>query len=107
MQHIRRYDGDRVIGDLEWDARPGATYECHLDVEPDHQRRGVGRSMMAELEALVRERKGMSLYSFCAGDNGKALAFFTACGFRSRFAADFYGDGRHAYFLWKPVGAPA
>lgn len=108
MNHIRRYDedGDRVIGDLEWDVRPGATYECHLDVEPDHHRKGIGRQMMTELEDLVKSRKGMSLYSFCAGDNARALAFFTAMGFESKFAPNFYGEGRHAYFLWKAVGRP-
>lgn len=106
MNHIRRYDGDRVIGDLEWDERPGRTFECHLDVEPRYQRRGIGRQMMRELEDLVRSRKGMCLYSFCASDNGKALMFFEACGFRSTFVYDFYGEGRHAYFLWKPIGAP-
>lgn len=106
MNYIRRYDGDKMIGELEWDQRPGATYECHLDVEPSHHRRGIGRQMMTELEDIVRSRKGMCLYSFCAGDNERARLFFLACGFRAVFAPSFYGAGRHAYFLWKPVGVP-
>ena len=95
-----------AIGELEYDERPGRTYECHLDVVSVYQRQGVGRAMMTELEGMAKVRKGMSLYSFCAGDNASALAFFEACGFRSRFMHDFYGQGRHAYFLWKPIGRP-
>lgn len=94
------------IGRLEWGARPGATYECHLDVADGWRRLGVGRSMVQELEDLARDRGGMALYSFCAGDNAVALAFFRACGFRPSFAPDFYGVGRDAWFLWKPIGAP-
>jgi GNAT superfamily N-acetyltransferase len=94
------------IGELEWDLRPGATYEVHLDVHPSHHRKGVGRSMMNEIEAYAKAQGGLSLYSFCASDNTKALAFFKGMGFTATYANDFYGFGRHAYFLHKAIGAP-
>ena len=39
------------------------SWEVHpLAVHPDHQRRGVGRALLADLEALVRERGGLTLF---------------------------------------------
>ena len=63
--------------------------------------------MFEELEGLVKSYNGMSIYSFCAGDNQKARGFFAAMDFQSLLVEDFYGKGRNAYFLWKQVGRPA
>lgn len=102
----RKDDNGDLIGELHWDARPGAVYEMHLDVATTHQRQGVGRAMLAELEAIIQAKSGMAVYSFSAGDNTKAHGFFTGCGFRATSAPDFYGRGRSAYFYWKPLGEP-
>ena len=97
---------DQLIGELVWTPSSGGTFEFHLDVVPEYQRKGVGRSMVEEMETLARSQKGMALYSFCASDNDGAVAFFRAMGFNTFFATDFYGEGRHSYFLWKPIGRP-
>ena len=94
------------IGELIWDNRPGATYEMHLDVSPDHHRKGIGRSMFIELEAKVKLMNGMCIYSFCAADNEKARGFFNGMGFAETLVKDFYGIGRDAFLLWKPIGRP-
>ena len=46
---IREYDGHA------WELHP-------LAVRPDWQRRGVGRALVADLEAIVRERGGTTVY---------------------------------------------
>jgi aminoglycoside 6'-N-acetyltransferase I len=46
---IREYDGHA------WELHP-------LAIRPDWQRRGVGRALVADLEAIVRERGGTTVY---------------------------------------------
>jgi len=104
---ITRFDDQKkLIGELEWEERPGSTYEMHLDVIPEYHRRGIGRSMFEELETLVKSKHGMSIYSFCAGDNNAARSFFLYMGFIAYKIPNFYGEGRDAYFLVKTVGKP-
>lgn len=103
---LRHDDAGRVVGEMHHDERPGNTIELHLDVAPARQRTGVGRSMLAELEALADERNVVALYTFCAWDNEKAKAFFAATGFTLTLAVGFYGHGRDAYLCVKPLRRP-
>ena len=103
MNHILR---GKVRGDLEWDERSGKTYEIHLDVPEKFQRQGIGRSMLRELEDLIRERDGMSIYTYSAADNTAAKGFFLAMGFTRYLIVDFYGVGRDAHMWVKVVGTP-
>lgn len=106
FKKITRWDSTRtlIIGELEWREGPGKTYEVHIDVHPDHQRRGIGRSMVASLESWLVEP--MSLYTFMAADNAKARMFFVAVGFDLVLVRGFYGRGRDAYFGCKTIGEP-
>lgn len=108
-EYIRRHDpqdGAFPIGELVYTYRSGKTIEVHLDVEPPYQRKGIGRSMMEEIEQLARNEKMMSLYTFMAPDNEKAKGFFRAMGFSLTYLPDFYGHGRAAYIGTKPIGKP-
>lgn len=107
IRSIIRSERGQHLGKLDWEECPGATYEFHLDVASDFHRRGIGRSMVVELETIVRERRGMCLYTFTAGDNEQAKAFFTALGFAPTYLPGFYGEGRHAYMFHKTVGKPS
>lgn len=108
--YIRRWaegsKDEEPIGTLEWAERPGRTFELHLDVDPAVHRKGIGRSMVEELETLAKAREGMSLYSFSAHDNVKANGFFTGVGFTAYPIWNFYGTDRHAWFYVKTIGAP-
>ncbi len=95
-----------VIGELLWEERPGATYEMHLDVEPTYHRQGVGRSMLEELEAIVKNRKGMSIYSVSLCSNLKASKFFSGVGFTPHLIVGFYGKEVNAYLWVKVMGEP-
>ncbi len=102
FNHIMRAHNGEIIGDLEWRESPGGTYELHLDVEPEFQRQGVGRSMVEELERLVLEKKTTkSLYSFSAEENERAYGFFRGIGFQEYLISNFYG--RDAYLWVKPL----
>lgn len=73
--HISRVavDGSGVV--LGWVAAireyGGHAWELHpLVVRPDRQRQGIGRSLVADLERLVRERGGTTLYLYTDDEDG-------------------------------------
>ena len=106
-QLIQRADeSGHVYAELQWDERPGNTFELHLDVEEAYRRKGVGRGMVQEMEALAKRRGGMALYTFMAADNEMAIMFFRAMGFLLYEAPGFYGAGRGAYLGVKTIGRP-
>ena len=110
MQHMKHCLADgTVVGELEWRDSPGRTIEVHIDVHPDHQRKGIGRKLIDNLIQFITERDGdkpMCLYTFMAADNKQAVAFFTAVGFALQYVPNFYGTWRNAYFGCKTIGAP-
>lgn len=103
---VSRDPTGKCIGDLSFDRRPGKTFEVHLDVLPEYQRMGIGKSLIAEVEKLAKSEKAMSLYTFMASDNEKAKGFFRTVGFELTYLPNFYGHGRHAYFGLKTIGKP-
>ncbi len=107
FQHIVRHDTfNHPIATLEWREGPGRTFEVHIDVDKEYHRCGIGRSLVAELEALIADREPMSLYTFMAADNETAYSFFNAVGFQLHVIPNFYGNGRNAVFGVKPIGTP-
>ena len=105
----------------------GHTWELHpLAVSPAHQRRGIGRALVGQLEARVRERGGRNLWlttddstgsttlfdtdlypdvlTHLAGlvSNGHPIDFYRHLGFIVTGAIpDAYGPGRHEYVMAK------
>ncbi|MFQ5605735.1 MAG: GNAT family N-acetyltransferase [bacterium] len=58
-------EGDVVVGWIggikQYD---GNVWELHpLVVHPDHRRKGIGRALVSDLESLVRERGGITLWA--------------------------------------------
>ena len=55
----------------------------HLAVEPVHQRRGVGKALVALIEERLRSRGCLKVNLLVAGDNRRVLGFYDKLGFQS------------------------
>lgn len=83
--------GSVMVG---FDSHRGWVY--YLGVHPDHQRRGVGRALMAAAEDWLRRRDCPKLMFMIRNDNLATKAFYTALGYEPQ-AVETLGrrlDGR-------------
>ncbi len=82
-------DGAVLVGTLEarmitsmmigFDGHRGWIY--YLSVDPEHQRRGFGRQMMAHAEAWLKARHAPKIQLMVRDDNRAALGFYAALGY--------------------------
>jgi ribosomal protein S18 acetylase RimI-like enzyme len=73
-------DGDEVVGHgFGFVREPATLVVSRLYIVPSHQRRGIGRRLMAALAA--RHREARTLHLFAAAENARGLAFYRALGF--------------------------
>ncbi len=72
-------DGGRLVGFMTVLPGVGGAELEDLFVEPDCWRRGIGRRLLAEAEERARHARASVLHVIA---NGRALAFYLACGFR-------------------------
>ena len=69
----------------------GKTWIMTIGIHPDHQRRGLGRRLLAMCEARVRERP---IYLTVRASNDRALALYRRNGYRQvRVKYRYYVDG--------------
>ena len=98
-------DGDRLVGYSCYGLIPCSTVSWDLywiAVHPDQQGSGLGRRLLRETEARVREAGGLALY---AETSGKAQyvstrAFYEKSGYETAGVfEDFYavGDAKYTY----------
>ena len=91
--------GDRVLGFATWGPRDLAEHGYDLywiATHPDAQHRGVARALMAEVEAIIRQRGGGWLWLETSDTPAYASArgFYQGCGYRQLAVLDnFYRDG--------------
>ncbi len=73
-----------------------------LAVSPSHQRRGVGRALVAAAEAAARERGARRLTLRVLAPNTAARALYEACGFvvEGVLRGEFLLDGRYVDDVW-------
>jgi GNAT superfamily N-acetyltransferase len=78
--------GDAIVGHVQiTDARAPAEAELkNMAVEPSHQRRGVGRALVAAAIELLREEGRSSLVVATAAADIGNLRFYQRLGFRMR-----------------------
>lgn len=92
-------DGEQVLGFATWGPRDlsGKGYDLYwIATWPDGQRRGVGRALMAAVEAQVRARNGYWIWIETSDTPPYAPArgFYKRCGYKRVLELpDFYRDG--------------
>mgnify|MGYP001088450290 CR=1 FL=1 len=74
--------GDRVVGSVRALARDDTCFIGRLIVHPDHQNRGIGTRLMAEIEALFPEVRRYEL--FTGHRSEKNLHLYDKLGYRPR-----------------------
>ena len=74
---------ERVIGAVlgGFDGRRG--WVNHLAVEPEFQRHGIGKALVALIEERLRTRGCLKVNLLVAGDNTRVLGFYDKLGFQS------------------------
>jgi ribosomal protein S18 acetylase RimI-like enzyme len=72
----------RIVGAVMggWDGRRGYVY--HLVVSPDSRRRGIGDSLMDELERRFRAKGALKIKCQAYADNDAGRGFFLARGWQ-------------------------
>jgi ribosomal protein S18 acetylase RimI-like enzyme len=70
----------RLVGAVMggFDGRRALVY--HLAVAPEARQQGIGRALMAEVEARLREKGCLKSYLLVTKDNAGALAFYRELG---------------------------
>jgi ribosomal protein S18 acetylase RimI-like enzyme len=95
-----------AYGLLEYRLAPGYTVEIvNIDVDGNHRRKGVGRSLVQQLELELQEAKlgaGVkTIFGFTSADNRIAIEFYVSLGFSIIRISGYYGRGRDAYLFYK------
>jgi ribosomal-protein-alanine N-acetyltransferase len=68
-----------------------------LATDPDRQRSGAGRAVLARFETQARTRGAVSVFLEVAAENTPAIGFYTACGYRM--------TGRRKGYYKRPDGS--
>jgi ribosomal protein S18 acetylase RimI-like enzyme len=98
---IVAYEADAVVGGLNGSTHWGWCYIRHLWVQSDRQRQGLGRRLLAQVEAEARARQCVGLYvdTFNPG----AVIFYKAAGFELVGRIDDFPPGHARTFLRKTL----
>jgi len=79
-----------------------AAHLLAIGILPEHQRRGVGRTLLEHMEKIARKYSAVELHLWTAVDNEPALSFFQKAGFRiKRFESYYYPKGQAALAMSK------
>jgi RimJ/RimL family protein N-acetyltransferase len=76
--------GPRIVGTVigGWDGRRATFYR--MAVHPDHQRQGIGTSLMREMEKRLLDKGARSIQSNSGKENSSAHAFYQSLGYELR-----------------------
>ena len=75
---------DEVVGSVMggWDGRRGWIY--HLAVRPSHQRQGIAKALIRELEFRLAEKGAKRVNAQIYESNTASIRFFGSCGYEIR-----------------------
>ena len=77
-------EGEQIVGTVmgAWDGRRGWIY--HLAVRPDHQRKGIGATLVSTLERRLAAKGASRVNAQVYSSNKASLEFFKAAGYEPR-----------------------
>ena len=77
-------DGPRIVGSVlgGWDGRRCWVYR--VAVHPDYQRKGIGRTLMSELEKRLGPKGALAINIIRNARNDRARAFYRSLGYEDR-----------------------
>lgn len=88
-----------VVGCVLGDRHQGQARVVNLAVEPNAQRQGIGKLLLAALEAALPDGNAVLMVE---QDNTAARALYASNGYAEiRQAWDYYGRGRHGVWMEK------
>lgn len=104
--HIAATEGNQIRGYVVCARYDEAWHVMSIAVDPQHQRRGIGRLILEAVIAAAGEDASFTLEVRVS--NTPAIALYEALGFegvgtRPRYYAD---NGEDALIMWKAVGTP-
>ena len=100
----RQPGAPEILGCAIGDRQGGGSRVINLAVEPAAQRRGLGRALLAALEAALPVG---DLLLMVEEDNAAARALYAGAGYAQvGVARDYYGRGRHGLWMQKRGAAP-
>ena len=84
-------EGGRLVGTVlgAWDGRRGWIY--HIGVRPGSQRRGIGRSLLKEVEKRMKAKGVHKVNAIVYDDNAPSLGLFKSLGYARDTKAVFHG----------------
>lgn len=75
-----------------------------ISVAESERGRGIGKTILAAVERLVRERGARTLVLVTADSNVAALELFLGCGFRrAKALPEYYARGQNAVYMKKDL----
>jgi ribosomal-protein-alanine N-acetyltransferase len=97
-------EGDSVVGFIIGYTKGKTGAIKILDIDPGHQRRGIGRRLMGAMEEELSAMGALRIHLEAAQDNCAALSLYHQGGYsEGQLLMDFYGRGRDAWRLWKDL----
>jgi [ribosomal protein S18]-alanine N-acetyltransferase len=85
-------------------ARGRIAHVVTLDVHPRRRRRGLGSALLEDLLGRFSKAGAREARLEVSVENPGAIAFYVKLGYlRGRVIRDYYGAGRHAYEMRKPL----
>jgi ribosomal-protein-alanine N-acetyltransferase len=89
---------DTVIGYSIYELRPKSIMLLNFAIHPDHQRRGVGTTMMKKLQQKLSYDRRRRLWCEVSEHNTEAHLFLKSCGLvATKVLRDFYAGNQDAY----------
>jgi ribosomal protein S18 acetylase RimI-like enzyme len=93
LEILRGYNASPIWGEL-----------IAIAVEPDHQRKGIGKSLLVEMECLASSYGLRYLNLHVAEGNHRAMSFFQKNGYRIIHSIDnYYPHGQKGFLMARPI----